>query len=162
MTARLLVPGVVLLAAFLLWRGHNEPGGGFIAALVAGAAVALFQLAHGRLPRWLRADALVGTGLLLALGTGLLAAVLGEAFLAPFHLPLLGRLGIGSALLFDTGVLLMVLGLLVVTLERLGGGAAAPDPLHRLESLPVTPATRGPVPRSAGAHFATTGRQVSP
>nr|WP_166755918.1 hydrogen gas-evolving membrane-bound hydrogenase subunit E [Modestobacter marinus] len=156
-SGRLIVPGVALLAVVLLWRGHDAPGGGFIAALVSGAAVALSQLAHGRLPRWLRPDVLVGAGLLLALGTGLLGGVLGGAFLAPFDLPLLGAVGVGSALLFDTGVLLMVLGLVVATLDRLGD---RPEPVGPVQPPVRSEVAPGPEPRT-GADLAVTGRTVS-
>ncbi|WP_409331626.1 hydrogen gas-evolving membrane-bound hydrogenase subunit E [Trujillonella humicola] len=160
-SGRVVVPGVVLLAGYLLWRGHDEPGGGFIAALVAGAGAALHQLSHGRTPRRLRPEVLVGSGLLLAVGTGVLAAALGEAFLAPFELPVLGALGVGSALLFDTGVLLMVLGLLVATLDRLGGPPDQP-------AAPVTGRPAGRVPTvglgasaRSGSDLASTGGDVA-
>ena len=69
---RVLIPGMVVLSAYLLWRGHDDPGGGFIAALVGGVAVGLHQVATGfrGLPRLLRPETLTGAGLLLALGTG--------------------------------------------------------------------------------------------
>jgi len=132
-SARLVVPGAALVAAYLLYVGHDAPGGGFIAALVAGAAAATHQIAHGRLPRWLRPERLVGSGILVSLGTGLLASAKGEAVLAPFTLPGLDAVGVGSALLFDIGVLLMVLGMLTAALDRFAAGT------HRPESVEVHP-----------------------
>ncbi|TKJ18125.1 hydrogen gas-evolving membrane-bound hydrogenase subunit E [Blastococcus sp. CCUG 61487] len=121
-SSRVLVPGMAVLSAFLLWRGHDEPGGGFIAALVAGVAVGYHQLASGfpGVPRLLRPEGLVGAGLLVALGTGLAAVLRGDPFLTPFDVPVLGAVGIGSALLFELGVYLMVLGLLVAAFDRFG------------------------------------------
>nr|WP_239523625.1 hydrogen gas-evolving membrane-bound hydrogenase subunit E [Geodermatophilus normandii] len=139
---RVLIPGMAALSAYLLWRGHDEPGGGFIAALVGGIAVGLHQVANGfpRLPRLLRPEPLVGAGLLLALGTGSAAALRGEAFLAPFDVPLLGAVGIGSALLFDLGVYLLVLALLVTAFDRLGAVTTASPPSGDVRSsVPAAP-----------------------
>ncbi|SFO76143.1 multicomponent Na+:H+ antiporter subunit A [Geodermatophilus dictyosporus] len=149
--ARVLVPGMAALSLWLLWRGHDEPGGGFISALVAGTAVGLHQTAHAfpGLPRLLRPTSLVGGGLLLALGTGLFAVVRGEPLLTPVEVPLLGALGIGSALLFDLGVYLLVLALLVTAFDRLGGGPvpAVPGPSsgdHReVAATPDVPSRQG-------------------
>ena len=113
----------------MLFRSHDAPGGGFIAALVAGAAAAVHQLAHGQLPRWLRPERLVGCGILVCVGTATLAPAMGEAVLAPFKLPGLEVLGVGSALIFDIGVMLMVLGMLVAALDRFGADTRRPDPL---------------------------------
>ena len=119
---RLLAPGMLVLSAWLLWRGHDEPGGGFIAALVAGIAVALRQLASGTVPDspWLRPRTLVGAGAVLAVGTGLVPLLAGDALLTPFDvLPFLS-----SALLFDLGVWLMVLALVVAVVQSLGSHRA--------------------------------------
>ncbi|WP_224274253.1 hydrogen gas-evolving membrane-bound hydrogenase subunit E [Nocardioides lacusdianchii] len=132
-SARLVVPGAALVAAYLLYVGHDAPGGGFIAALVAGVAAATHQIAHGRLPRWSRPELLVGSGILVSLGTGLLASAKGEAVLAPFKLPGLDAVGVGSALLFDIGVMLMVLGMLTAALDRFAART------HRPESSRVHP-----------------------
>ncbi|KQS68719.1 hydrogen gas-evolving membrane-bound hydrogenase subunit E [Modestobacter sp. Leaf380] len=115
---RVLAPGMLALSAWLLWRGHDEPGGGFIAALVAGIAVALRHLATGVVPssRWLRPRVLVGAGAVLAVGTGLVPLLAGDALLTPFDTPV----GISSALLFDVGVWLMVLALVVAVVQSLG------------------------------------------
>ncbi|MGY1752040.1 hydrogen gas-evolving membrane-bound hydrogenase subunit E [Blastococcus sp. SYSU D01042] len=124
--ARVLVPGMAVLSAWLLWRGHDEPGGGFIAALVAGIAVGVHQVAHGfpGLPRLLQPVTLVGSGLVVALGSGLVPVLWGDAFLTPYSVPVLSAVGIGSAVVFDLGVLLLVLGLLVAAFDRLGAPVA--------------------------------------
>ncbi|MDG9702829.1 hydrogen gas-evolving membrane-bound hydrogenase subunit E [Streptomyces sp. DH37] len=121
---RLLVPGIAALSAYLFLRGHNQPGGGFSAALVAGAAVAFGHLAGRtgtRGARFLRPRPLLAAGLLLGAAVGLAAMALGDPFLTPFTVPVPGG-GLSSALLFDAAVYLMVLGLVVALVDRLGAG----------------------------------------
>jgi multicomponent Na+:H+ antiporter subunit A len=155
---RVLIPGMAVLSAYLLWRGHDEPGGGFIAALVGGIAVGLHQVGKGfpGLPRLLRPEPLVGVGLLLALGTGTAAALQGDPFLTPFDVPVLSTVGIGSALLFDLGVYLLVLALLVTAFDRLGAGAVRPSPSPGdvRPSVPAAHARPAPGDRPHGRHGA--------
>lgn len=118
--SQVLAPGMFALSAFLLLRGHDEPGGGFIAALVAGVAVFFLRLAHrtdSRALRRLRPEPLVGTGLLLSLLVGLGVQLVGEPFLTPLSL----LPGLSTSLIFDVGIYLMVLGLMVAAVERIGG-----------------------------------------
>ncbi|MGY1706449.1 hydrogen gas-evolving membrane-bound hydrogenase subunit E [Geodermatophilus sp. SYSU D00697] len=159
--SRVLIPGMAVLSAYLLWRGHDEPGGGFIAALVGGIAVGLHQVASGfrGLPRYLRPEPLVGAGLLVALGTGLGAAALGDPFLTPFDIPVLGALGIGSALVFDLGVYLLVLGLLVAAFDRLGTGTPAAGPARPVPAA-EEPTAGEPTTEPAGAHPRDAGHVV--
>lgn len=120
----LLIPVLLALSAVIFWRGHNEPGGGFIAALVASAAVALVYVARpedravGK-PRLHLA--LIAGGVLVALGTGFLG-YLGSSFLEPFHGYVAG-VSVSTSLIFDLGVYAAVLGLVMVAFDRLG----APD-----------------------------------
>jgi len=128
MLSRPLLPMALLVAFFMLLRGHHEPGGGFIAGLIAGIALILQQLASGQ--QWsaerlrLNYTRLIGAGLILALGTGLAALVFGRPFLtsAFWHgaAPLLGELEFASAMAFDTGVFLVVLGTVMLILDNLG------------------------------------------
>jgi multicomponent Na+:H+ antiporter subunit B len=113
-----LMPLLLLFSVFLLLRGHNEPGGGFIAGLVAVAAFALYALASG-VPAARRAvqfdmHQLIGTGLVLSLAAGIYPLLLGQHFLTgvwvDFHLPVFGEIEIGSPFIFDVGVYLVVLG----------------------------------------------------
>jgi multicomponent Na+:H+ antiporter subunit B len=113
-----LLPLMLLFSIFLLLRGHNEPGGGFVGGLVAASAFALYALASG-VPTARRAlmvtpHTLIGSGLLIALGSGILPLFLGQEFLtmywADLHLPLLGDLEVGTPLFFDIGVYLVVIG----------------------------------------------------
>jgi multicomponent Na+:H+ antiporter subunit A len=118
---RLLVPGLAVLSALIFWRGHNAPGGGFIAALVAAAAVSLVYLARDDdrpvgTPRLHLA--LIAGGVLTALVTGLLGYA-AEAFLEPLS-TYVGGVYVGTSLLFDVGVYAAVLGLVMVAFDRLG------------------------------------------
>jgi multicomponent Na+:H+ antiporter subunit B len=117
-TARLLLPLLLMFSVFLLLRGHNEPGGGFVAGLVAAAAWVLYALASDtqQASRALRLDprALIGWGLLAAVAGGLLGLLFGQPFLAAWwtevSLPGGATLKLGTPLLFDLGVSLTVLG----------------------------------------------------
>jgi multicomponent Na+:H+ antiporter subunit A len=115
--ARFLIPLLAVAAAFLLWRGHNAPGGGFIAGLVAAGALALCVVAFGaRTARRVAAvdpRALIGTGLGVALVSGLFALAAGETFMAAQWASVptgSGPLKLGTPLLFDVGVFLVVVG----------------------------------------------------
>jgi multicomponent Na+:H+ antiporter subunit B len=115
--ARFLIALLMLFSIFLLLRGHNEPGGGFVGGLVAAAAYILHALAFDVsatlaalrvAPRML-----IGTGLLLAVGSGLLPLLFDDPFLTAiwWEVPLgAGVLEIGTPLIFDTGVYGTVLG----------------------------------------------------
>ena len=127
-TARALQPLLLLFSAFLLLRGHDEPGGGFSGGLVAAAAFGLYTLAFGAAGarRALHVDPhmLLGSGLLLAAGSGLAGLLRGDflaAFWGTLHLPVLGAVTIGTPLLFDVGVYLVVVGMtmsVILTLEE--------------------------------------------
>lgn len=114
---RLLLPLMLLFSLFLLLRGHNEPGGGFVGGLVVAAAFALYTLAHGEKEgrRMLRVAPLqlVATGLLIALTSGLLPLLAGLPFLtglwSSVPAPVIGHAG--TPLLFDLGVYLLVAGM---------------------------------------------------
>jgi multicomponent Na+:H+ antiporter subunit A len=118
--AHIIVPLLIFAAIVLFWRGHNEPGGGFIAGLVAGAAVAVASISGIRL-RLPSSPALLASGLLIALVSGLIGLLTGGAFLEPVKvsLPLLGSQT--TSMLFDLGVALIVVGLVRTALQRLDG-----------------------------------------
>jgi multicomponent Na+:H+ antiporter subunit B len=118
-SAAYLLPLLLLFSFFLLLRGHNEPGGGFSGGLVAAAAFALLATAGGvRTARHtLRVDprTLVGVGLATMLVAGLVAPlVTGQPFLTgvwwKVDLPGSPGLDLGTALVFDVGVYLAVMG----------------------------------------------------
>jgi multicomponent Na+:H+ antiporter subunit B len=116
--ARYLLPLLLLFSLFILIRGHNEPGGGFIGGLVAAAAFALNAVAFDARStrRTLRIDPrmLIPTGLSIALVGGIIPLLYGDSFMTgkwfSVLLPGLEQLDIGTPLIFDCGVYLLVLG----------------------------------------------------
>lgn len=120
--ARVLMPLLLLYGLFLLLRGHNAPGGGFAGGLVVAAAYALNTFASGpeaaRRALLVDPSRLIGVGLLLALGSGLVPLLFGEAFLkAQWLRP---EMGLGSPLVFDFGVFLVVIGVVLTMIFMLG------------------------------------------
>lgn len=120
---------ILLFSLYLLLRGHNSPGGGFIAGVMTALGILLQAIATDLryVRRVFRVDPrlLVGLGLLTALTTGLVALLLGYPFLTStfghFHLPLLGDLEIATAFFFDLGVYFVVVGgtlLMMLTLAE--------------------------------------------
>ena len=109
---RVLMPLMLLFALFMLARGHNEPGGGFVAGLVVAAAYALQAFAFGvpaaRKALLVDPEKLLGVGLLVALFTGLSAWTMGHPFLTAMWWA-----GLGSPLFFDIGVFLVVIGVVL-------------------------------------------------
>jgi multicomponent Na+:H+ antiporter subunit B len=124
---QLLLAILLLFSFFLLLRGHDLPGGGFIGGLVAAAAVALYTIAFGleAAHAMLRVSprALLGLGLLAAVVAGLLALLQGQAFLTgQWWIVELGngtQLKVSSPLLFDIGVYLVVVGTILTMLFSL-------------------------------------------
>lgn len=124
-TARFLLPILFMFSLFLLVRGHHLPGGGFVGGLVAAAAFVLYGIANGveeaRLLLRVNTISLLGVGLLMALASGLLPLAHGESFMTGlwFHhpVPVLGKLG--TPVVFDMGVYLVVLGATLTVLFNL-------------------------------------------
>jgi len=131
MAARIVLPLALVVSAYIFWRGHNLPGGGFIAGLITAAALVLQYMAagqaqveallHGRSGR--RFTTWVGTGLGIAALTGIGAFAFGRPFLTSAHghpvIPLLGELPLASAALFDLGVYVTVVGATMLMLSAL-------------------------------------------
>ena len=128
---RLLLPLLLMFSVFLLLRGHNEPGGGFVGGLMAATGFALFSIAFGSATarRILRIDPnmLIGVGLMIALSSGLITLLLNQPFLTGiwYKLPLgsVGKLELGTPLFFDIGVYLTVWGVtltIIFALEEVG------------------------------------------
>lgn len=114
--ARYLLPLLVLFSVFLLLRGHDEPGGGFVGGLVGASAFVLVGIADGidQARRLLRLDprSVVAAGLLVAVASGLPGVLLGRPPLTGWWvtLPVPGGAKVGTPLLFDVAVYLVVLG----------------------------------------------------
>jgi len=125
---RVMFPMIVVFAAYLLWRGHNAPGGGFAAGVALAIGVILQYMAGGT--RWaeaqlaLRPMRWIGGGLLMAAGTGAGAWLFGYPFLtshtAQLDLPIFGILHLPTALFFDLGVFALVVGAIGLVLIALG------------------------------------------
>lgn len=130
-------PLVLVFSLYLLFVGHNAPGGGFVGGLTAGIALVLLY-AGGGIARLqavvrIRYETLLGGGLTLAGTTGLASLVLGEPFLSSailkWHPPLLGEVKLVTVLFFDIGVYLIVVGLVLALLTVLGAYSRDPDEL---------------------------------
>ena len=125
---RLLFPLMLMVAVFIFIRGHNLPGGGFIAGLIAAVALIVQYLANGiawtaeRLK--FEMHKVIGMGLLIATVTGLVAMGLGYPFLTTTYTyltwPVVGKFEVASAIAFDLGVFLVVVGSTVMSLVQLG------------------------------------------
>jgi multicomponent Na+:H+ antiporter subunit A len=119
--ARLLMPLLLLFSVFLLARGHDQPGGGFVGGLVAAAAFALYAIACGvpsaRKAVLVKPLTLLGAGLLVALASGLPAVVRGHPFLTALWLP--GPVALGTPVVFDIGVFLVVAGVVLMMIFTL-------------------------------------------
>ena len=119
--ARYLMPLLLLFAVFLLLRGHNEPGGGFVGGLVAAAAFALYLIAYGvqraRQLLWIKPMSLLAAGLSIALLSGVPGVIRGQSFMTSQWT--LEPIAIGTPVLFDLGVFLVVSGVVLMMIFSL-------------------------------------------
>lgn len=125
---RLLAALMIMFSVFVLMRGHNEPGGGFIGGLLAATGIALSSLADGpeMVRRVLRIEPrlIAMIGVLVAVASGLISALTGDVFLTGVWGYVLG-IPLGSPMMFDTGVYLVVVGgvmAMLLALEEEKGG----------------------------------------
>lgn len=120
--ARLLVPLMLLFSVFLLLRGHNETGGGFIGGLVAGISFALYAISYGTASSRAALTAtplrLMATGLGIAVLSALLPLLNGGSLLEGLWVKW-GTFKLGSPVLFDVGVYLLVIGVALVIVYEL-------------------------------------------
>jgi len=125
---RFLLPLALLVSAFLFLRGHNAPGGGFIAGLVTAVALILQYMANGTAwtqQQWrLPFHPLIAGGVLIAAATGAASLLLNHPFLTSTFghvgLPVVGEFELASAMVFDLGVYLTVVGVIMLILANLG------------------------------------------
>lgn len=113
----MLTPLILIFAVFLLIRGHNQPGGGFVGGLTAATAYVLYAIAFGvqqaRAALKIEPIMLIGLGLLIAVLSGFVGPLFGFPFMTggwyDVTLPVLGKAG--TPVLFDVGVFLLVVGM---------------------------------------------------
>jgi len=146
-SVRIVFAAVMVGSLWLLFAGHNQPGGGFVGGIVAGAAVALRYVSGGlaevrRLSRG-RPWMVLGAGLLISVLTAIVPLLLGGAVLQTgsftLELPVLGSMKVTSALVFDIGVYLVVIGLAMMVFESFGDdtNVPAPDAATGREQVPA-------------------------
>ncbi len=138
---RLLLPVAVVVSMYLFMRGHNQPGGGFVAGLVMSVAFILQYMVAGT--QWVEAQMSLrplrwmGTGLLFAICTGVGSMFMGYPFMtthtAHLNLPLIGDIHVASALFFDVGVYAVVVGSTLLILTALAHQSVRG---HRPTALP--------------------------
>jgi multicomponent Na+:H+ antiporter subunit A len=127
-SVRVVFHAVVLMSLWLLFAGHNQPGGGFVGGLLAGSAIALRYVAGGmgevRGRSRFRPWTVLGVGLLVAGATAGIPLLFGESLLevgvASLDLPAIGAVKVSSALVFDVGVYLAVVGMVLMAFEAFG------------------------------------------
>jgi len=115
----ILLPLFILFSVYIFFRGHNLPGGGFIAALIASIGFILHMMAFGisktKQDYRINSFALIASGLLVALLSALFPLLLGSWFFEglwpDFQIPLIGK--VGTPTLFDLGVYLLVVGIVL-------------------------------------------------
>jgi multicomponent Na+:H+ antiporter subunit A len=125
---RMIFPLIMVLSAYFFFAGHNTPGGGFAGGLTAGLALVLRYLAGGRyeLGETLPLDAgkILGVGLAFSAGTAVASLFVGAPVLSSaliqIDVPVLGTVKFVTALFFDLGVYLIVVGLVLDVLRSLG------------------------------------------
>ncbi len=121
---RLASPLAIIVATMLFFGGHNQPGGGFAGGLVLGAVVALRSATGLSVP--LHPVRMMALGGVIIGGVALGPLVVGDVVLDQYiwetTLPVLGKVKAGTALIFDAGVVLVVLGLIVAMLDALAQG----------------------------------------
>lgn len=137
--SQVLLPLALMVSVFIFFRGHNLPGGGFIAGLVTAVAIILQYIAHG--VDWVKTrmeveyQRVIAIGLTIALVTGIGSMVFNKPFLTSwfdyYHLPLLGEIELASAIAFDLGVYITVVGATLLILANLGKMTTSHRPVHK-------------------------------
>jgi multicomponent Na+:H+ antiporter subunit A len=127
-SVRAIFHAVLVASLYLLFVGHNHPGGGFVGGLVAGAAIAMRYVAGGidsvRSLTPVKPWGILGAGIVIAGITATVPLLAGQAPLqadtADLHLPIFGDVHLASTLAFDVGVYLVVVGLVFMVFEAFG------------------------------------------
>jgi multicomponent Na+:H+ antiporter subunit B len=119
---------IITFSIHLFFRGHYYPGGGFIGGLMSASAIVLLLLAYDikTVKNIIPIDykILIGIGLFTALSTGIGSLIFDVPFLTHtfsyFNLPILGKTALATAVLFDTGVYLVVIGVTMTIIQTIG------------------------------------------
>ncbi len=121
LAVRAVTPIALVVAAYVLFAGHNQPGGGFAAGLMLGAIIVLRTIAGIQQPRnatvWLSVGGVIAG--LVVIAPLLWGEPLLDQVVVTWEAPLLGTVKTGSALLFDLGVVAIVVGLVIALLDGL-------------------------------------------
>ena len=151
---RVMMPIVLMVAVFIFLRGHNAPGGGFIAGLIVAIAYLMQYMASGfewaTLRQRVPYHGLIGAGVLVATLTGVGSWLAGKPFLTSSYgyvdPPLIEKFELATAALFDLGVFLCVLGAVMLALDSLSRMAhrrgERPSP-HAMDVDPSRPQPQG-------------------
>jgi multicomponent K+:H+ antiporter subunit A len=156
---RVMMPVVLMVGFYIFLRGHNEPGGGFIAGLIVSIAVVIQYMASGFV--WTSArlrypyHGVIGAGVLIAGLTGIGSWFVDKPFLTSYftyvRVPPFHKIELATAALFDLGVFLSVVGAVMLTLEsfsRLARRAHAPDSEYPMD---IDPSRDDPPPVTASS-----------
>jgi multicomponent Na+:H+ antiporter subunit B len=116
---KLLMPLFIIFSLYLLFRGHNDPGGGFIGGLIGSMGFVFYTMTFGSevtiKTYKINSMALIATGLFLAAASGIISIFYGDIFLTArwedYYLPFIGRPG--TPILFDIGVYILVMGIIL-------------------------------------------------
>ena len=157
---RMIMPVVLMVGFYIFWRGHNEPGGGFIAGLIVSIGVVMQYMASGF--GWASArlrypyHGVIGAGVLIAGFTGIGSWFFGKPFLTSDYtyvrIPPFEKFELATAALFDLGVFLAVVGAVMLTLEsfsRLARQAGGPESEHPMDIDPTRDDPKDPVEKEA-------------
>ncbi len=137
-SVRVIFHALLVASIYLLFVGHNQPGGGFVGGLIAGASVALRYVAGGmdevravsRFKPW----TILGAGLLLAASTAIAPMLFGdhvlESAVLAWDAPVLGSVKATSSLVLDVGVYLLVVGLVLMVFESFGDEPLLDPAIH--------------------------------
>ncbi|MDQ3394102.1 MAG: Na+/H+ antiporter subunit B [Bacteroidota bacterium] len=116
---KLLMPLFIIFSLYLLFRGHNDPGGGFIGGLIGSIGFVFYTMTYGpeetRRKYKINAMVIIASGLLIAGLSGVISMFFGDPFLTArwedYYLPFIGRPG--TPLMFDVGVYILVMGIVL-------------------------------------------------
>ena len=148
---RVMMPVAFMVGAYIFLRGHNQPGGGFVAGLVISIALLMQYMASGfawtQMRQRIHYHSFIGWGVLVAGLTGAAAWLYASPFLTSLYgyvkLPLIEKFGIGTAFFFDLGVFLAVLGAVMLMLHSLSRIARFAGETVNVEPMDYDPTDHG-------------------